>query len=136
MQKLQIKDSKYRRYKSVLCEKIGFFIYGIAVRINSLGKYCLFKSSAGDRIKDALSKLDKKEDIGGKIIDYDEGIADVISEPIETLFSMRKEVDMSQTEVLSCIELIEELHKAWLERDDKKLSDLFNKHGYYGRLEE
>jgi hypothetical protein len=122
-------------FKDKACEKIGYFIFGLAVKVNKFSKYCLLHSCAKNRIEEALDSLDKKEDIGAKVINYDEGVADVISEPIESLRKMRAEVSMSNNEALSCQDFVEKIHEAWLEKDDKLMSILFNEYGFYGRIE-
>jgi hypothetical protein len=122
-------DSKKNTKKKIICEKIGFFVFDIAVKINNISKHCLFKSGAKDRLKKAMEELDKKEDIGEKIIQYDSGIADVISEPI-------KKVNEAQSEVFNCFNFVSELHEAWLNNDNNKMRKLFIEKGFSDRLED
>jgi hypothetical protein len=136
VKKVEQIENKNETLKDKVCEKIGYFVFGFVVKINKISKYCLLHSCAKNRIKEALNTLAKKEDIGDKIIQYDEGIADVISEPISTLNDMRGEVSLFQEEALTCQEFVSKLHEAWLEKDDKLISQLFNEYGFYGRVEE
>ena len=123
--------------KEKVCEKIGFFLFDITKKFNSMSKYCLFKSSAKERIEEAVNTLDKREDIGKKVMDYNEGIADVISDPVTKLSDMETKVEVAkydvfdaQSELEYCEAFVYELYGAWLKNDNDKLSELFESRGF------
>lgn len=134
-QKVIKSASKKDLKKEIICEKIGFLIFDLAVKINKIGKYCLFKSGAKDRLQKAINELDKKEDIGEKVIKYDSKIADVISEPIIKVIEAEKKTEIANNEVINCYNFVCELHEAWLENDNEKMRKLFKEKGFSDRLE-
>jgi len=123
--------------KERFCEKIGFFLFDITKKFNSISKYCLFKSTAKERIEEAVYEREKREDIGRKVEEYDEGIADVISDPISKLHDKETEVAIAKHDVFNaeielhyCEGFVFELYNAWYKNDNKRLSELFESRGF------
>lgn len=114
--------------KERICESIGFFFFKIVVKVNNITNYCLERSSAKERLQKAIDDLDKKEEIGEKIVAYDEGIADVITEPIKTLVEAREDV-------YDCHQAVQALFYAWESKDDILMERLFNQFGFYRTIE-
>ncbi len=134
---ITVKGQKSVSKKEIICEKIGFFLFDITKKFNSMSKYCLFKSSAKERIEEAVNERDKREDIGKKVMDYDEEIADVISDPVSKLNEKETEVAVAKHSVFNteieleyCEEFIYELYGAWLKNDNERLSELFESRGF------
>lgn len=116
-------------FLEIACEKVGFFFFRIIVKINDLTNYCLERSTARDRLKKAVDDLGRKEEIGEKVVAYDEGIADVITDPIETLMEQREEI-------YDCHEAVQALFYAWQIRDEKLMDELFSRFGFNQIIEE
>jgi hypothetical protein len=122
---------------SLFCEKIGFLSFDFAKFFNSFSKKCLLKSGVKERIENALKEYEQKEDIGKKVMDYDRGIADVISKPVETLKTLESELMDTQKEKIDaqeyakqCYEVMSSMYQAWSEKDDKRLCELFESFGF------
>ena len=124
-------------FVSRFCEKIGFLSFDFAKFFNTISKKCLLRSGAKERIINALKEYEQKEDIGKKIMDYDRGIADAISKPVETLKSLESELLETQKEKIDaqeyakqCYEVMSSMYQAWREKDDKRLGELFESFGF------
>ena len=131
------RESKRERFMNMFCEKAGFFFFDIAKIFNAYSKKCLLKSGAKDRIESALKEYEKKEDIGKKVMDYDQGIADVISEPIVTLKAIESELIQTEKEKIDaqeyakeCYKVMQDMYQAWRENDDVRLGELFESFGF------
>lgn len=135
--KITVHGEKIATKKEIICEKIGFFLFDITKKFNSMSKYCLFKSSAKERIEEAVNERDKREDIGKKVMEYDDDIADVISDPVSKLSEKETEVAVAKYDVFNaeselkyCESFVFELYGAWLKNDNKRLSELFESRGF------
>lgn len=124
-------EPKYT-FKERACESIGFFFFKIVVKINNATNYCLERSSAKEKIKKAVDDLDQKEEIGEKVVAFDEGIADAITEPIETYVRAQE----AEEKVYDCHEAVQALFYAWETKDDILMEKLFNQFGLFKTIEE
>ena len=63
-----------------------------------------------------------------KVAEYDEGIVDVVTEPIETLNHYRSEMDM-------CLDIIEELFGLWEGGNYDEMRFVFERIGLLRKIE-
>lgn len=125
-----------------LCEKIGFFLFDFAKFFYAASKRCILRSRAKDRVEKALDDYNKRDDIGKKVMDYDRGIADVISEPVKTLkkkdleiVEAKKTVSNTLMTLSECYRSIGELYDAYCDDDMEKMGRIFEHIGLPKRVE-
>ena len=76
-----------------------------------------------ETLSSALDKNNLNNDIGEKVIDYGNGIADVISKPIEALGKISDEKAVFEDAIF-------DLFVLWKDKKYEEMSDIFSYFGY------
>lgn len=111
-----------------LCGKIGLFLFWIMRIIKIPVDFCISKSKYQAGFKKALESMQENEKVGGAVKAYDDGIYDVISEPIKIMKQKECEVEFVSSELKSCEQVVFELYKAYKVEDFKKMDIIFSEY--------
>jgi len=114
-------------FLSRFCGFLGVNFMKLGTFFGNRSEYCFLRSRYRDNILNAIDNSHLAHDVGEKVIDYDRGIADVISEPL------RKYQEMD-SQIKCCEEYLFDLFNAYVEGDFIKMEEIFIETGLFNHL--